>query len=349
MADQLPAGPYRMLETDSGVQAPWYIIPFDEQGICQGPLTQQQMFSTLSNDAYTDIFLFSHGWNNDWNDASTSYANFLSGYTKMRQDHALAYGRPFRPLLVGVFWPSIALVLPWESAPSFAGAPDPHLQDQQVTQQQSEIQSLARNIASSDLERFYALAQHSPGLSQDEALELARILSPFYMAGANDDLPAKGPRPTAVADVVKLWLTISGMSPSTAEPGKLRFADDTTTAPQAAGDLSSLDPRMIIRMATVLQMKDRAGTVGAHGVGPMLQNLLANSGPAQLHLVATRMAARLFSRHFVIRISLAQSIRSTPAAGYLVPLFRQRRHGSGTARGVSSSPRQGRGADSDHV
>ncbi len=48
--------------------------------------------------------------------------------------------------------------------------------------------------------------------------------------------------------------------------------------------LDFLNPREIIRKATVYQMKDRAGTVGASGVGPMLRQLLSIGGP-RIHLM----------------------------------------------------------------
>ncbi len=62
MTNKLPVGPYRTIELDNGLQAPFYIIPFDEQGLCQGPLTRENLMSTLQNGGYTDIFLFSHGF-----------------------------------------------------------------------------------------------------------------------------------------------------------------------------------------------------------------------------------------------------------------------------------------------
>ncbi|HEY6411243.1 MAG TPA: hypothetical protein VIY29_27605, partial [Ktedonobacteraceae bacterium] len=282
MPDTLPAGPYRTIQIDNGQQAPFYILPFDEQGLCQGPLTQAQLLSTVQVDTYTDIFLFSHGWNNDWNDASSNYNNFLSGYMKLRHDHGLTYGRPFRPLMIGIFWPSIALLMPSENAPAFAGNL-PQLTDMQVALNLQEVQSLATAIAKEDVERFYALAQRGQDLKPDEALELARIMAPIYHA-SSDELPDKGPAPSP-ADIVKMWQTIARMTPSSNTSGAFGFADEPTGAPEAAGAFNFPDPREIIRAATVLQMKDRAGVVGAHGVCSLLHDLLANSGSAYLHLV----------------------------------------------------------------
>src|ERR1700736_5823789 len=103
MADQLPVGPYRMIETGSGVPVPFYIIPFDEQGRCQGPLTRDQLLFTAQNGTYTDVFLFCHGWNNDWKNATDTYTSFLQGYLQLERQHGLRHPPPYQPLLVGIY------------------------------------------------------------------------------------------------------------------------------------------------------------------------------------------------------------------------------------------------------
>src|SRR3989442_14502276 len=281
MLDKLPVGPYRTIEIDDGVQAPFYIIPFDEQGICQGPLTRDHLVTTLQNGAYTDVFLFSHGWNNDWKTAIGLYEDFLSGYARMRREHGLAYSRPFQPLLIGIFWPSIALLLPSESGPAIAAfsGDGAQLMDVEVGQERQEIQSLAAALPKEDVERFYALVQRGKDLNSDEALELARMLAPIYNSTAEDELPTVDSAPSA-EQLMTLWQKIASMastSPSTGAPGKFGYVNEpdrtlgiggltaqSTTAPEAAGILDFLDPRLIIRLATVLQMKDRAVCVGAH-------------------------------------------------------------------------------------
>ena len=45
-----------------------------------------------------------------------------------------------------------------------------------------------------------------------------------------------------------------------------------------------LDPRQLVRLATVRQMKDRAGTVGTKGVGPLLSDILI-AASVRIHLV----------------------------------------------------------------
>lgn len=301
MSETLPAGPYRTIEGDNGMQVPLYIMPYDEQGHCQAPLTQEQLLSTIQDGTYTDVLLFSHGWNNDWKGVISTYQGFLNGYLHMRHDYGLTYPRPFRPLLIGVFWPSIAL--PNESGPTFAGfaVDDPQLVGTAVDPNQQAVQSLATLLSKDGAERLKALAQREQDLSQDEALELARLLAPIYIV-AGDELPTKDSAPIA-GELVALWQKITLKAPKAPNnslpgtPGRIGFVrapgttprgvgrtDQPATTPEAAGLLDVLDPRLIIRLATVLQMKDRAGVVGAHGVGALLCDLL-KTGAARVHLI----------------------------------------------------------------
>ena len=287
MPDAFPVGPYKFIEMGSGSEAPWYIIPFNEHGHCVAPSTQDHLLSALRDDAYTDIFLFSHGWNNDWHKVVDLYENFIKGYSQMQSGHRLTYRRPFRPLLIGVFWPSISLVLPWEQGPTFApfSPSEPHPMSDQSGQVLREIEEIAAAIDDEDTSRrFYSLALSEKDLSRDEALELAEILVPFYNR-VEDELPSQDPSPAA-SDLVDLWRAGAPDDPQKDTSGKFRYAfnDTPIDAPEAAGDLH-LDPRWPIRLLTVRRMKDRAGIVGAHGVGGLLGDLSSTSNTGRLHLI----------------------------------------------------------------
>jgi hypothetical protein len=73
MADRLPPGPYKTVALADGTAVPFYIIPFDKEGRCEGPATRENLIDAVRNGSFTDIFLFSHGWNNDWNAATERY------------------------------------------------------------------------------------------------------------------------------------------------------------------------------------------------------------------------------------------------------------------------------------
>ena len=96
------------------------MIPFDKDGTCEGPQTRADLLAHAQD--YSDIFVFSHGWNNDWTVATKRYEHFINGFIDLRRRHNLPVPPNYKPLLVGIFWPSQALA--WfekEAGPEIAG------------------------------------------------------------------------------------------------------------------------------------------------------------------------------------------------------------------------------------
>ena len=280
MTDRLPPGPYRHITLDDGTQVPYYIIPFDKRGICEGPETRHHLIDSVKQGKYTDIFLFSHGWNNDWATATARYEGFMNGYMQMRHNHNLPMPEPYRPLLVGIFWPSTALVFTEEEiGPGFA-AGDPTASDEAVAEERFEVRELAQELEADKARRFYELVQKK-ALTQQEAFELAEIAVIFY--SADDELGDASA--VSAEDILSFWLETVEPEPNLDDFGVVDSGG--VAGPQAAGIgalFQRLDPRQVVRTLTVYKMKDRAGTVGAHGVGPLLRDLL-QANDARLHMI----------------------------------------------------------------
>lgn len=288
----LAAGPYEHVPVLEGVQAPFYLLRFDADGRSGGPQTQQHLVEAMRTGGFTDLYFFSHGWNNDFATSLSYYRNFIGGYGRMRRDMKLSYGRPYRPVLAGVIWPSTALVLPWEQGPRFAGEQD----DQLSAGEQALIEDLAGDVDPGKRERFYQLLDRQESLSEKEARELAELLTSIYAGGDSDVGDDQGPDPEVF---VASW---AALSQPVAPPrtGPADFTDFGTVGaaeaatPEAAFDLGRFDPRDALRMLTVWKMKDRAGKVGATGVGPLLNQILqATPSGVRLHLIGHSYGARL--------------------------------------------------------
>jgi len=130
--------------------------------------------------------------------------------------------------------------------------------------------------------RLYELVQKESLSDPEEVLELARIAVTFCRS-QNDELPSD--KPIQPEELLEIWSAAEGESDDLEDFGTLNSG--TSDGPRAAGLGSycrKLDPRSLVRGFTVYQMKDRAGTVGTHGVGPLLRDLLAGSG-ARVHLI----------------------------------------------------------------
>jgi hypothetical protein len=289
MAGTLPAGPFDSLRL-AGQDVPFYMIPFDKDGALQAPATAARLVSDVAvsvsdGDAapqVTDVIVVVHGWNTDFKGALV-----LSGDLISRLDATIAdHGTPradFRPLVVAISWPSI--VLSSASAPAMAAAP---MDDVDL----DGLSVLAQEVVVPEKRgEFYELVQASD-LDRDMALRLAELLAPLY-AGTDNDLPDSGgsePRGT-VATWVEAQARLGEAEGPVVVSGpsgpRLRDTGGASAAagPQAAGRLGILDPRNVVRLATVLVMKDRAGVVGFRGVGPLVARILGARADVQVHLV----------------------------------------------------------------
>jgi len=278
MPPTLQAGPYRTLKTAEAKGFPYYIIPFDADGACVGPKTRDHLISAAP--AYTDIFVFSHGWNNDWAAATQRYEDFINGFSGLRTTLGLPVPADYRPLVAGIFWPSQALE--WfdsETGPEIAAA-DPAAQDADATLMAATLQDIAQALPAGRRARFYELTQ-AVRLERDDAGELAGILAGLVRA---DDEGVRDGSPSA-DDLMAAAAAIDEPEPDFETVGTVGGRADGQLVAAGIGDaFRALDPRNLIKPFTVWQMKDRAGVVGARGVAPLLTALL-NGSSARIHLL----------------------------------------------------------------
>ena len=281
------AGPYETLRTAEGIEFAYYIIPFDAAGVCEGPETRAHLIANCKNA--TDIFVFSHGWNNDFAAATGRYKSFIEGIETLRKEKALPVPEPYRPIVVGIFWPSQALE--WfasETGPAFAGGEGDAAETKAF---EAAAAGVAAALPQEQRARFHELAA-SQSLSRAQAEELARLL----VSTVDDEAIDSEAGPVGAPRAEDLLASAQELEEPEPDYDGVGYAGDAgDAAPQgepaaAAGGpigkaLGALDPRNILKPFTLWQMKDRAGRVGAHGVAPLLTDLLANNDTARIHLL----------------------------------------------------------------
>ena len=86
---------------------PFWEAAFDEEGKPQDPANLAQVITEIQAANLTDLFVFSHGWNNDRQTAQILYDGFFQQVRKLLDDARFQKQRPARCGIVGVFWPSI--------------------------------------------------------------------------------------------------------------------------------------------------------------------------------------------------------------------------------------------------
>jgi len=105
----------------------YHLIAFDDEGRERRDDPAGRMSEvtaeTLAREPITDVFIFSHGWMADLPAARRQYAKWVTAMSRSRSDiEQLTELRPgFRPLLVGLHWPS----RPWSEEEFGAASFDP--------------------------------------------------------------------------------------------------------------------------------------------------------------------------------------------------------------------------------
>jgi hypothetical protein len=256
------------------VQAPMFVIPFDKNIECLDQAARKALVAEMGRGQYTDLFVLTHGWNLDWNAAKEFCERFFTGFLTLHQQSAPA-GRPFRPLLAGILWESLAFGPAWEG-PSASGAT---AEGRDGAENREEMRQIAGELKESDVPRFYELAGKS-GLDAQEGLELARILAPIYQDPDDPQGRERSPE-----ELVALWEQQGESLSTESAPGRgsgrgvLRGWFDTILSP--------------LRVTSFWMMLDRAGKVGTRGFNPLLIELLNAGTATHLHLVAHSFGARL--------------------------------------------------------
>lgn len=274
--------PWKTLQTDSGA-VPFYIIQFDKDGSCTSPKALDDLLKVAKTK--TDVFLFAHGWNNDWADATARYDKFVEILLDVRRKHGKTLDRAYEPVLVGVFWPSAILTAPWERGPDIAGL-DPL---------ESDLRVIDDVLPPDDAATIRALLAKPAATAADAERAAEIIASALDRAGDELGSEADAP-PVDSGDLLATWQQASFAEPAPEEDPGGFIEDEAPGQVPAEPDAAGFNPlawiRDGVRAFTVLQMKDRAGRVGANGVALMLR-ALADDTDARIHLIGHSYGAKL--------------------------------------------------------
>lgn len=304
LADIAMIGPVEQIPLGGGESADLYLLRFDKDGRLRSPQTAELMLTAAAGA--TDVFVFSHGWNNTYAQALEAYRGFATGFAAQRSQLGQPVPTGYRPLLVGLIWPSTSFVLPWEQGPDIAGGPPGQGGDPgggSDAQTEAMLADVTESMTEEDSATLTELVDGQRLLGADEARAAAELVRSSLW---DESDPDSGAPPPDVSEVLEAWQAVSraaiggGGDEGTVETSGQDFDDDfgavgggapAGAAPEAAGGLR-FDPRDVLRLGSVWKMKGRAGTVGAKGVSPLLRRLL-ESTTARVHLVGHSFGARV--------------------------------------------------------
>lgn len=267
-----------------------YLLQFDRKGTLTSPATRAALIDAVKSQRYRDVYVFAHGWNNDFDDSQKLFREFFQGFLNARP------ATPgWKPVFVGIQWPSIVIVFPWEKGPKLAGA------DADNGFQKQAVGEIGDELTQAQSQRFAELAGRKT-LNHTEQQEMSALARAALQTESISEL---GDNPPSEAELLAAWRALDNCGVENAN-GEFGFATDRATGPQAAG-LGFLDPRNLIRTATVYTMKDRAGIIGSVAVRPLVEELTATG--AQVRVIGHSYGARVMLAALATA-SLPRKVRS---------------------------------------
>ena len=254
----------------------YYLICYDAEGKERtgdpdGQMSQR-VLEVLKTEPITDVFLISHGWLGDIKDAISQYDRWIGAMAGNTADiERVRQARPgFRPLLIGLHWPS----KPYG--------------EEDVSQSASFAGPEAGGASPIDemIEGYAGTLADTPAARQ--------ALQTIFAAAIEDVAPSKMPAEVIEAYQVLDRETNLGSGDVAADPGSDREPFDPESTFEAANDDEAasfggfglgalLAP---LRTMSFWKMKDRAAKFGAGPAFQLLHNLQsATNSDVRFHLI----------------------------------------------------------------
>ena len=290
---------------------PYWELTFDADGDVDGP-ERDRLLAQVTDHGVRDLIVFAHGWNNDRSGATALYRQFFAPIPALAPKARIGY--------VGVVWPSMRFCD--EPIPDFPRSvaaealPGPALD-----------KDTRRALLAAFPGRATVLDQLARMLDEQPAGErgtaefgrLARLLT---------EPSPDGPRPLSASDTAEAGEpAVLGGDPAEicAEFAQALAGLDTPDSPGAPGQMAEFalpnpweGAKELLRQLAYYTMKGRAGTVGEHGLGPLIGRLAGAAAGVRVHLVGHSFGGRLVS--FALR-GLPEGVRTVKSVTLLQGAF----------------------------
>lgn len=267
---------------------PFWQVTFDEAGKAAQQGETDALLADVPAAGVTDLFVFTHGWNNSPAAAHALYQNFFDQVRPVFDAPPTPHARAATIGVVGVIWPSKR----WDDEPP-------------PTPRAGGAASMAAPRSDGDLVR--GLKAVFPAPDQQQALDaLATLLDTRPEdPRALDQFQGLMKRLTPTHDPAAAQEDNGEAAMLTQNPEKVfaHFAALAPARPRRGGATGLGDifghlwdgAKEALRAATYWEMKKRAGVVGQEGLGPLVGRVAAATPGLRVHLLGHSFGARVAS------------------------------------------------------
>jgi hypothetical protein len=308
---------------------PFWTLEFNQDATPADASAIDDFVSEAKSLGITDLFVFSHGWNNDRAAARSLYERFFGEVAKLMNGNGVVTKNPAAKLgVAGVIWPSIlwpddapnagdAPVLPAQSGGGAVALPAAAAGVPAKSAEPDEIGAALETVYLADDQRriiaelttMLAKREHTNEAIAAFKVKLGELLAsePATESDKREPDAAEG----AMAELSDAdWRDLLEQLGDGAvergaalQGGSVGLGDAFKKLWDGAKDA--------MRIGTYWQMKNRAGIVGRKGLGPLLARLGNDVPGLRVHLLGHSFGARLVS-FSLAGLSASQTGASSP-------------------------------------
>ena len=291
---------------------PYFEVQFNQDGTVHDESEVDAVLGFLGGGEITDLFVISHGWNNDMADARTLYQAYfgqVDALVKAGHGHGLDARKA---AVLAVLWPSKRFA-DEELIPGDAAGVDDLVTNAVLEDQIDNLKgAFSRPGADAALEQARGLIprlEGSPAARKEFADLVRSVVTPD--AAAPPGQKAEDEDASAAvfqADGEELMDELSKPLVSTRrqragddedEGGAAGGMDGSGDAPQRVGSFEAFlrgqraAARRLLNYVTYYQMKERAGVVGRDGLNGVLRRVRDSHPKLRLHLIGHSFGGRV--------------------------------------------------------
>lgn len=264
---------------------PYWQVAYNEQGQSADASAEAALLAELPGQALTDLFVISHGWNNDQNMARALYAAYLGQMQALLGNGAIAKRRTPKAGAVGVIWPSMRWAdeqPPLPASGGVASVQPPPSTSATVLALKAVYPDPAQQQA---LDQLASLLQQRPA-DPTQFVRFQQLLRPLVSSPSGGATEDSGEQALLSADPRRLLPMFAAVARRPAGGG-------------GAADLGSAFNNLwggaveVLRAATYFEMKERAGLVGTQGLGPLIGRIAQAQPDLRIHLLGHSFGARV--------------------------------------------------------
>jgi hypothetical protein len=256
---------------------PYWEIAFDKDANQADPAAVTSLVSEARGGAFTDLYVFSHGWNNEGWKARRLYERFFTELRAVISRRSAAPG--VKAAAAGVIWPSILFPddEPEESSGGAAG-----FEEAAPADLTTDLKKVFADQPDTIDEIMRLLDEQPDDPAQIERFQqLLRLLAP-----AEAEFEDSGEKALLNSPAEKVFDTMADLASPDREA--------------AAGLLDGVQrlwqgAKEALRVMTYWNMKERAGIIGVRALGPLVGRLNQAAPELRVHLLGHSFGARVVS------------------------------------------------------